>query len=270
MLNPRCSTTFGLDPKCFWYDNRDFGDRETTFQVVPDGYAEIIFYFGNLQMVPDDGNLMQLPSPFMMGLLDRPAVFQTRNRLEIMGVRCFPWTVSDLLGLSSGKGGVHVFVHPIAELQSALSGLMASGKIDEVLARLKDYFTQMHSQVTVDKTLFKAGAVMIGSNGTTPVGQVAAAAHATVRTLERKFKQSSGFTVKDVSGLIRFEQVRNKLWNDPDANLAGLAHELGYADQAHLTREFKKYSGTTPAAFARTTKKRKLALGNDFVAFVQA
>jgi AraC-like DNA-binding protein len=88
--------------------------------------------------------------------------------------------------------------------------------------------------------------------------------------LERKFKQSSGYTVKDVSGLIRFEQVRNHLWQYPTTNLAGLAHELGYTDQAHLSREFKRYSGTTPAAFARKGRKSKQAVSNDFVAFIQA
>lgn len=108
------------------------------------------------------------------------------------------------------------------------------------------------------------------ANGTMPVSEVAAAAHATVRTLERKFKQSAGYTVKDVSALMRFEQVRNHLWLYPDANLAGLAHEMGYTDQSHLSREFKRYSGATPAAFARKTKKRKQALRSDFVAFIQA
>jgi transcriptional regulator GlxA family with amidase domain len=111
---------------------------------------------------------------------------------------------------------------------------------------------------------------MRSANGTMPVSQVAAAAHATVRTLERNFKQSSGYTVKDVSALIRFEQVRNHLWMHPDASLAGLAHELGYTDQSHLSREFKRYSGTTPAAFARKAKKDKPAVSSDFVAFVQA
>ena len=103
-----------------------------------------------------------------------------------------------------------------------------------------------------------------------PVSQVAAAAHATVRTLERKFRQSSGHTVKDVSGLMRFEQVRIHLWLYPDDSLAGLALELGYTDQAHLSREFKRYSGTTPAAFARKTKERQQTVSNDFVAFVQS
>jgi transcriptional regulator GlxA family with amidase domain len=91
-----------------------------------------------------------------------------------------------------------------------------------------------------------------------------------VRTLERQFKQAAGYTVKDVSGLMRFEQVRNRLWQSPDASLAGLAHELGYTDQAHLGREFKRYSGTTPAAFARHARRAYLAASPDFVAFVQA
>ena len=61
---------------------------------------------------------------------------------------------------------------------------------------------------------------MSKANGTMPVNKVAAAAHATVRTLERKFRKSTGHTVKDVSGLMRFEQVRNQLWIDPASNLA--------------------------------------------------
>jgi transcriptional regulator GlxA family with amidase domain len=117
--------------------------------------------------------------------------------------------------------------------------------------------------------LFKAGIAMREANGAIPVNQVAAAAHATVRTLERKFKQAAGYTVKDVSSVMRFQQVRNQLWVDPDSSLAGLAHEFGYTDQSHLSKEFKRYSGTTPAAFARKVKKEKQA-GNDFVAFLQA
>lgn len=256
--------------KCFWYNRGDFGELQSGFEVVPDGYAEIIFHFGSNCSISHNGDLQPLPSPFMMGLLNQPVHFYTKNRLEIIGIRCFPWTVFDLLGLPSGKGGVRTFEHPIAGLQSTLNKCMEAGKIDEALAQVKQYFLNTRSQVAIDSMLFKAGAAMREANGTMPVSQVAAAAHATVRTLERNFKQSSGYTVKDVSGLMRFEQVRNQLWHHPDSNIAGLAHELGYTDQSHLSREFKRYSGTTPAAFARKAKKGKQVVSNDFVAFVQA
>jgi len=249
--------------KCFWYNTRDFGEQQTSFEVVPDGYAEIIFYFGSITY---SASTQPLPSPFMMGLLNQPALFYTKNRLEIIGIRCFPWTVFDLLGIPSGKGGVQTFEHPIAQLQPVLNELIRVGRLEEALAQVKQYFLDARSGIATSSMLFKAGVAMRKSNGTLPVSQVAAAAHATVRTLERNFKQSSGHTVKDVSALMRFEQVRNHLWHYSDTNIAGLAHELGYTDQSHLSREFKRYSGTTPAAFARKAKKTK----QDFVAFVQS
>ena len=254
--------------KCFWYNKRDPGELQSSFEVQPDGYAEIIFHFGSVLNI--NGDLQPLPSPFMMGLLNQPVIFHAESRLEIIAVRCFPWTVFDLLGLQPGKDGVRMFEHPIARLQPILNNCIKGGRIDEALTVVKQYFLDARSHIAVDSMLFKAGVAMRSANGAMPVSRVAAAAHATVRTLERNFKQSSGYTVKDVSALIRFEQVRNHLWMYPDASLAGLAHELCYTDQSHLSREFKRYSGTTPAAFARKARKDKPAVSSDFVAFVQA
>jgi AraC-like DNA-binding protein len=256
--------------KCFWYNRRGSGELQSSFEVQPDGYAEIIFHFGGGCSISYNGGLQPLPSPFMMGLLNQPVIFHTKNRLEIIGIRCFPWTVFDLLGLPSGKGGVRIFEHPIAQLQSALNKCINAGRIDEAMAQVKQYFLDARSQIAASSMLYKAGFAMREANGAMPVSQVAAAAHATVRTLERNFKRSSGYSVKDVSGLMRFEQVRNRLWHYPDSNLAGLAHELGYTDQSHLSREFKRYSGTTPAAFARKANKEKQDLSDNFVAFIQA
>jgi AraC-like DNA-binding protein len=255
--------------KCFWYNSGDFGELFSSFEVMPDGYAEIIFHFGSVSSMSKNGKLQPLPSPFMMGLLNQPVLFYTKNRLEIIGIRCFPWTVFDLLGLPSGKDGVRLFEHPVARLQSTLNECIHDGSIDEAIAQVQLYFLNARSRIANDSMLFKAGVAMRKANGTMPVSQVAAAAHATVRTLERNFKLSSGYTVKDVSGLMRFEQVRNHLWHNPNSNIAGLAHELGYTDQSHLSREFKRYSGSTPAAFARKAKRGKQALSSDFVAFVQ-
>ena len=256
--------------KCFWYDSRDSGELPSSFEVLPDGYAEIIFHFGGHCSISSNGELLPLPSPFMMGLLNQPVHFYTKNRLEIIGVRCFPWTVFDLLGLPSDKSGLRLFKHPIVQLQPALNASMHAGRIDEALTQVKEYFLNARSQVAIDTILFKAGVALTKAKGAMPVSQVAAAAHATVRTLERKFKHSSGYTVKDVSGLMRFEQARNQLWQCPNSSIAGLAHELGYADQSHLSREFKRYSGVTPAAFARKAKKGKQTISSDFVVFVQA
>ncbi|AZA89925.1 transcriptional activator FtrA [Chryseobacterium nakagawai] len=258
--------------KCFWYNSRDYGEWLSSFEVMPDGYVEIIFHFGGGCSISHDGNVEELPSPFLMGLLNQPAVFYSQNRLEIIGVRCFPWSVFDLLGLlpRKSKNGIYLFEHPVAKLQTILKQKILAGRIDDAIMEVKQCFMDIRSQVPVDSMLFKAGVALKRTKGSIPVSQIAAAAHTTVRTLERKFKQSSGHTVKDVSGLMRFEQVRNHLWLYPESNIAGLAQELGYSDQSHLSREFKRYTGVTPAAFAREARKRKQIMNSDFVAFIQA
>lgn len=254
----------------FWYISRDFDELQPSFEVTPDGCAEIIFYFGGTCSIATADGLQRLPSPFMVGLLNQPVHFHTESRLEFIGIKCFPWAVFDLLGLPPGQDGVRIMEHPIARLQAPLEACLQAGRVAEALAEVAHYFGQARSRRTSDQVLGKAGGAMRAAHGTLPVSQVAAAAHATVRTLERKFKQAAGYTVKDVSGLMRFEQVRNQLWLQPAASLAGLAQELGYADQAHLGRDFKRYSGTTPAAFARQATTWQQTVSTDFVAFVLA
>jgi AraC-like DNA-binding protein len=177
--------------------------------------------------------------------------------VDILAIRCFPWAVFDLLGLPAGSDRVRLFHHPIARLQETLENCIRRGRIEEALHYLERVL--LEAGKPYDSMLARAGAAMCEAHGTLPVHAVAAAAHATVRTLERHFKQSSGRTVKEVSAVMRFEQVRNALFAQPQTSIAGLASTLGYADQSHLSREFRRYAGTTPAAFSRR-----------LVAFVQA
>jgi len=243
--------------RCFWYNRRDGGAAPSRFEVMPDGYAEIEFYVGACG-VSWRGRPCALASPFLVGLLDGPFTVEAGERLEIIGIRCFPWTVFDLLGLAPGSDRIMPISHPIADLQPRLAACVRAGRVDRALAELERYLLDALPRPAIDATAARAGMALRAACGKLPVSQAAAAAHATVRTLERKFKQASGHTVKDVASLIRFEQARNRLWGDPASDLAGLAQELGYADQSHLSREFKRYSGMTPAAFAQQRRLGRL------------
>jgi AraC-like DNA-binding protein len=241
---------------CFWYDRIDFDERPTSFEVPPDGYAEIIFHFGSACHLATPAGWQPLPSPFLMGLLQQPAQLATKDRFEIIGIRCFPWTVFDLLGLVPSTGNVCLSEHPIAQLQAPLAHYLRAGNVALALAEVAQYCGQACSRMAGGSLLGRAGRAMRHATGTLPVSQVAAAAHTTVRTLERNFKQAAGHTVKNVSSLMRFEQVRNHLLLHAATDMARLAHQLGYADQGHLNREFKRYSGTTPTAFVRQAGRK--------------
>lgn len=257
--------------KDFWYLSRDFDEQHPTLEVAPDGYVEIIFYFGSPCSLATPQGWQPLASPFLVGLLQQPALFQAAGRVEIIGIKCFPWAVFELLGLPAGRDGVRVMAHPIVGLQARLAEQIRTGQLAEALAEVQRYCLQARSQMTADQLLGKAGSALHAAAGAMPVSQVAAAAHATVRTLERKFMQAAGHTVKDVAGLMRFEHACAHLWRQPTASLADLAQQAGYADQSHLGREFKRYSGgSTPAAFARHAARWQREVNTDFVAFVLA
>jgi hypothetical protein len=69
------------------------------------------------------------------------------------------------------------------------------------------------------------------------------------RSVQRHFQLSMGVTAK------RFEQIRRArravLLLEQGTTVASVAHELGYSDQAHLTRALKAIVGRTPGAIAR-------------------
>jgi AraC-like DNA-binding protein len=69
------------------------------------------------------------------------------------------------------------------------------------------------------------------------------------KRLAARFGEEVGLHPKAAARLIRFERAKELLEGDGTPGLAALALECGYYDQAHLTNEVRRITGTTPAAF---------------------
>jgi AraC-like DNA-binding protein len=69
------------------------------------------------------------------------------------------------------------------------------------------------------------------------------------RTLQRLLHKRIGLGPKWLIRRRRLQEAADRL-RDTDAELAGIAAELGYADQAHFTRDFRLATGMTPGEFA--------------------
>jgi len=65
--------------------------------------------------------------------------------------------------------------------------------------------------------------------------------------LSRSFRRVTGLTVTRYRSQLRTRQALARL-SQGDRNLAGIAADVGFADQAHLTRTLRAYSGQTPGA----------------------
>jgi len=61
----------------------------------------------------------------------------------------------------------------------------------------------------------------------------------------RSFKAATGLTPHAYLNITRVEKARRYLITT-DKSITEIAHECGFADQAHLTRAYKKIYGTTP------------------------
>jgi AraC-like DNA-binding protein len=63
------------------------------------------------------------------------------------------------------------------------------------------------------------------------------------------FRASVGLTPKHYFRIQRFNEVTRQLALQSDISLSNVAADLGYSDQAHLTREFRELSGVTPGHY---------------------
>ena len=69
------------------------------------------------------------------------------------------------------------------------------------------------------------------------------------RQLHRRFSAAVGYGPKLFQSVLRFQRLLRRAGRLPaGSGLAGLAAEAGYADQSHMTREVRRFSGKAPRA----------------------
>ncbi|GAB3134543.1 helix-turn-helix domain-containing protein [Tsukamurella serpentis] len=72
-----------------------------------------------------------------------------------------------------------------------------------------------------------------------------------VRTVQRLTRRYVGLTPLALIHRRRLQHAAELLRTDPDTTAAAIAADLGYADQAHLVRDFRKVLGITPGGYRR-------------------
>jgi len=137
----------------------------------------------------------------------------------------------------------------VAEAQDAI---MSAPDDQAMVARAEEFLTavrpgrdpvaesvaEMVSWITADPALMR-------------VDQLAAATGLSVRRLQRLFAEFVGVGPKWVMRRARLHEAAERADRGDGAAWAAVAADLGYADQAHLTREFTAIIGIPPARYAQ-------------------
>ena len=71
--------------------------------------------------------------------------------------------------------------------------------------------------------------------------------------MHRHFIDLCGYGPKHFQPIMRIQNAIRAKHSSPDAALAVIAAMAGYADQAHMTRDFRSITGFTPAGYLGTT-----------------
>lgn len=201
------------------------------------------------------------PQPVIIGGLHTSASY-VRQRATQAGVQIamHPLAARAVLGLPAAElpvedfDGESVLGRWSVELHEQLREADSWGARFHLVA---DRLIRRHGDLDVRlrPELLHAWDLLERSDGRMPVGELASAVGLSTRHLGTLFHQELGRSPKQVAGLMRFENASTSLAQQVrqrgSADLARVAADSGFSDQAHLTREFTRYAGAGPSSWIR-------------------
>jgi len=215
---------------------------------TPDGAAEAV--------VADTG--------FLIGPHDRPIVNEPLGQTYCVGLVTTPVGCRPALGLAPAALRGHVVdlltVWPRAV--AVRRALLNCQTPDEALDLLS---ATLNRPEPFDVKAFErceAAVAMVSVDPTRPVGDIAAELGVSHGHLDRQFTDQVGLSPRTLARILRVRQLLETIDVHGSVSWAGKAAELGWSDQAHLIRDFKRHTGVTPSEYVaaqRSTYDRDVA-----------
>jgi len=207
--------------------------------VLPDGCADIIVCDDRPPMVaaPDAiTRRVQLRDGSMLtGIRLRPGAWRA-----VFGCPAFQFVNGALLlsEIAPGARQLHQAVLQADNLADRIAALEAW--VRAALIRAK----------SADHTIIAACRMLSGDPVVT-ISAVAESVDWNARTMHRRFLAACGYGPKHFQKIMRIQAVLRTAKAIPSAGLAELALSAGFADQAHMTRDFRAIADLTPADYFR-------------------
>lgn len=175
--------------------------------------------------------------------------------------RLVPGRMSALIGSSTPLDALRIVPEPSATaMADHVRSSVAAGHDDEAMAAFERWLRAQHLELDADAELLRRIVDLAETDrGILRVDQLADAAGTTPRALQRLLHERLGLTPKWLIGRYRMQEAAQRLAASDPPPLAELAAELGFADQAHFSRQFRAVIGETPRRYARAAASVALA-----------
>ena len=219
---------------CLWAQVTD-ESAERAGLVLPDGCTDLVWEQGRGAFVagPDTG----------------PVATTMAAGTVVLGVRFRPSAGGPALGIPLSE--LRDQRVDLADLRPAQARQLTAALAPEVAAaRVLDVTASLIADGAPDPAVTWAARLL--RDPAARAEDVAAEVGISLRQLGRRCQAVVGYGPKTLQRVLRFRGFVARVDARPAVrDLATLAAEAGYADQAHLTRECGRLSGLTPAALAR-------------------
>ncbi len=172
---------------------------------------------------------------------------------RILGLRLRPGIAGAVLGMPASEVlDVHVKLEELlgSDARELAERIGESGGDDEAFGMLEEAIGSRIEAGGPDP-LVLAATRRLGFPGSR-VDQLAESLGISDRQLRRRFHRSVGYGPKTLDRVLRFRRLVAQAGAIAagESDLARVAADLGYADQAHMTRDCLRLSGLTPAQLA--------------------
>jgi AraC-like DNA-binding protein len=237
-----------------WHERADAPVRRAE---LPGGRIVLVISFGPTLDI--DGRRF---GSFAAGLHDAPAI--TEHAGEGHGIQAYltPLGGRQLLGMPMSE-----LTGQVVEL-SDLIGPSSAAELAERLLAASDWgarFALLERAIAarvLDAPPLPTGLEwawerLLKSDGAAPVGALADELGWSRRRLAASFREQLGLPPKPLARLLRFERAVARL--RAGADLADVALDSGYYDQAHFNRDFRRFAGATPTEYRRATSGSAVA-----------
>ncbi len=208
--------------------------------------------------IPPNGGVMLTfaagGEPILTGPRTEPLETRVRGGDRVWGSILWPGAAPSLLGvdveaLRSGQVPARIALgdEPAARLEQRCPGL----EREDAAAPLLDaiFLERLPPRRRLDEKVMQAVFRLLHSSGEEAVGEVAAAVGLSPRQLRRRFRKEVGLSPKELARVQRLRASAVEAVFAADEPWVAIAAHRGYADQAHLIREFRGLLGVTPSGF---------------------
>ena len=214
-------------------------------RVVPDGRCELIVHGGAAFSERDAaGRWREQPRVLFAGQLTKPLHLRGNGRADVIGVR-FRYAASrDFFGA------------PLREATDRRVDLerewrTATHDVESILDSVRERI-RAHAPAR-DESVERCVDRIANAEGALPVAELADFAGIGRRQLERRFADAVGIGPALLASIIRFRRVFDEIDHGGARPWTDAAAAVGYSDQSHFIREFRRFVGCTPGEFVRSS-----------------